>query len=257
MIIEICVDCLESVAACAEAGADRIELCAGLVEGGTTPSVGFMKAARRLFPGRIMTMIRPRAGDFLYSRDEAEIMLDDIRQARDQGADGVVFGCLTADGDIDTALAAELASAASGMDITFHRAFDVSRDLAQSLETLVRLGIPRVLTSGGRPAATTGIVRLAEMVRQAGDRIAILPGGGVRAENIARVVSGTGVQEIHLSARETIPSPMRHRRIDIPMGADAIPGEYQRRVASAALIRTAKNAAQAGADARNGAGHSA
>ena len=152
MIVEICVDCLDSVAACAEAGADRIELCAGLVEGGTTPSAGFIKAARQIFPGRIMTMIRPRAGDFLYSPAEAALMRDDIRTARDLSADGVVFGCLTADGEIDTALAAEFAAAAAGMDMTFHRAFDVSRDLTQSLETLIQLGIPRVLTSGGRPS---------------------------------------------------------------------------------------------------------
>src|SRR6185295_16427160 len=144
--IEICVDSLASVEACAEGGADRIELCAGLVEGGTTPSAGFLREARRLFKGRIMMMVRPRGGDFLYSQGEVEIMCADIRAARDGGADGVVFGCLTPQGEIDMRIAERLVREAAGMDLTFHRAFDVSRDLAVSLERLIEMGIPRILT---------------------------------------------------------------------------------------------------------------
>jgi copper homeostasis protein len=240
MKIEICVDCLASVEACAAGGADRVELCAGLVEGGTTPSIGFLKAARRIFPGRIMMMIRPRGGDFLYTSGEAEIMREDIRRARDEGADGVVFGCLSADGAIDESLAADLRETAAGLDVTFHRAFDVSLDLPQSLETLVRLGIPRVLTSGGRPSVEQAFETLAALVRQAAGRIAILPGGGVTPALVPRLAAATGVSECHLSAREMFPSPMIHRREDIPMGAPFVPGEYERKIASADLIREAR-----------------
>ena len=241
MIIEICVDCTASVEACAEAGADRIELCAGLVEGGTTPSIGFLKTARRLFPGRIMMMIRPRGGDFLYSAEEAEVMRADILAARDGGADGVVFGCLTPEGRIDEALTASLLETARGMNVTFHRAFDVSRDLPESLETLIRLGIPRVLTSGGRPSVPEGLEVLAGLVGQAAGRITILPGGGIRAEMVLSIAAATGVTECHLSARHSLESPMTfRRRPDIPMGASAVPGEYERKIASAALIQQAR-----------------
>jgi copper homeostasis protein len=240
MIIEICVDCLASVDACAEAGADRIELCAGLVEGGTSPSAGFLKAARRIFPGRIMMMIRPRGGDFLYTLGEVEVMREDIRTARNGGADGVVFGCLTADGAIDTALTAQLVTEANGMDVTFHRAFDVSRDLSESVETLISLGIPRVLTSGGRPSVPDGLDVIAGLVRQAADRLTILPGGGIRAEDVRRIAAATGVTECHLSARHVLESLMQFRRPDIPMGAASAPGEYERKIASAELIRMAR-----------------
>lgn len=241
MTIEICVDCLDSVEACTEAGADRIELCAGLVEGGTTPSLGFLRAARRIFPGKIMMMIRPRGGDFHYSHGEAEIMLSDIRCAREEGADGVVFGCLRADGSIDERMTGELMAASDSMDRTFHRAFDVSRDLTESLDALIRLGLPRVLTSGGRPSIDAAALEtIASLVSRAAGRIAILPGGGVTPDTIDRIASVTGVAECHLSARESIASPMTFRREDIPMGAPAVPGEYERRIASVALIRRAR-----------------
>ncbi len=241
MIIEICVDNLASVEVCAEAGADRVELCAGLAEGGTTPSLGLQKAARRIFPGRIMTMIRPRGGDFCYSRGEQEIMLDDIQAARDAGADGVVFGCLNVDGTIDQSLTATLCEATAGLDVTFHRAFDVSCDLARSLETLIDLGIPRVLTSGGRPEMDDlALERIAELVRQARGRITILPGGGIRAERVPEIAERTGASECHFPARESRSSPMVFRRPDIPMGSLHLPGEYEKMVASAAEILLAK-----------------
>jgi copper homeostasis protein len=241
MTIEICVDCLASVEACTEAGADRIELCSGLVEGGTTPSLGFLRASRRIFPGKIMMMIRPRGGDFLYSRGEVEIMLEDIRSARAEGADGVVFGCLRADGAIDESLTSELMTASESMDQTFHRAFDVSRDLTESLDTLIRLEMPRVLTSGGRPSIDDqALAKIATLVKHAAGHIAILPGGGITADSVARTAAVTEVTECHLSARESIASSMNFRREDIPMGAPVVPGEYERKVASAALIRRAR-----------------
>ncbi|HEX2747203.1 MAG TPA: copper homeostasis protein CutC [Verrucomicrobiales bacterium] len=240
LTIEICVDSLASVYACTEGGVDRIELCAGLVEGGTTPSAGFLKEARRIFPGRIMMMIRPRGGDFLYSPGEVDILCQDIRIAREGGADGVVFGCLTASGDIDQKITGRLVKEAADMDITFHRAFDVSRDPAASLESLISLGIPRVLTSGGRPSVPEGLDVIAALVRQSAGRITILPGGGIRAESVGGIVAATGVTECHLSARSPVESGMVHRRPDIPMGATAVPGEYEQKVADASLIRLAK-----------------
>jgi copper homeostasis protein len=240
--LEICVDTLESVAVCAAAGADRIELCAGLVEGGTTPSLGFLRAARKVFPGQIMAMLRPRAGDFHYSAGEFALLLDELDLFRREGADGVVFGILEPDGRIDVPRSAQLVARAAGLDLTFHRAFDVTPDLGASLETLIALGVPRVLTSGGRPDVFQGAETLAALQRQAAGRITILPGGGVKPERVTELVRATGVTEIHLSARVSEPSPMRYRRPDIPMGASTVPGEYERKVASANLIRAAREA---------------
>lgn len=235
-LLEVCVDCMASVEACAAAGVNRIELCAGLVEGGTTPSLGFLKQARAVFPRRLMMMIRPRAGDFVVSPTELNIMRDDIRAARDHGAEGVVFGCLLPDGEIDRGTTESLASWAAGMDITFHRAFDVSRDLTRSLETLIELGIPRVLTSGGMPSVEAGFDNLISLHRQAAGRITLLAGGGLKMEHIPRL-RAHGLREFHLSGRSSFESPMQHRRPDIPMGASEIPGEYVRRVADAAVLR--------------------
>lgn len=247
MQLEICVDTLASVIACAAAGADRIELCAGLVEGGTTPSLGFLRAARRSFPGRIMAMVRPRAGDFHYGDDEFAQMLDEIELFRREGADGIVFGMLEPDGRIDTARSREVVARAAGLDLTFHRAFDVTPDLTESLETLIALGVPRVLTSGGRPDVYQGMATLTSLQRQAAGRITILPGGGVKPERVTELIRATGVTEVHLSARVSAGSPMRYRRPEIPMGAATVPGEYERKVASAELIR-ATRAAMAAAD---------
>lgn len=242
MKLEICVDTIASVRVCAAAGADRIELCAGLVEGGTTPSLAFLRAARQAFAGKIMAMIRPRAGDFLYSDDEFALMLDEVDGFRREGADGIVFGMLTADGAIDAARSAVIVERARGMDVTFHRAFDVSRDLAQSLETLVALGVPRVLTSGGCPEVIAGLPAIAQLVKQAAGRITILPGGGVRPDLIQEIIRRSGVTEVHLSARCSAASPMIHRRPEIPMGAANVPGEYELKVASAEVIRAAREA---------------
>jgi copper homeostasis protein len=235
--LEICVDCMASVEACGEARVPRIELCAGLVEGGTTPSIGFLRRARAAYRGRIMMMIRPRAGDFVVSPAECGVMLDDIQAARDHGADGVVFGCLAPDGTIDLATAGRLVRAAEGLDITFHRAFDVCRELPAALEALIGLGIPRVLTSGGEAGVEAGFESLVALQRQAAGRIALLAGGGLKPEHFDRL-RPHGFREFHLSARTSVESPMVYRRPDIPMGAAEVPGEYVRRQADPALLRS-------------------
>lgn len=235
MIVEICLDSLDSVAAAAEGGADRIELCAGLVEGGLTPSVGTLTEARRLFSGTIVHMIRPRGGDFHYSAEEVAAMERDIRMAAEHGADEFIFGALDIDGTIDEVTCRTLIEACGGRPAVFHRAFDVSADLPAGLETLIGLGFRRVLTSGGRSNATAGATAIADLVRRAGGRIAILPGGGVTAENALDIVRITGADQIHLTAASFRDSAMTHRR-DIPMGAPAPPGEYRRAVADSEVI---------------------
>jgi copper homeostasis protein len=230
-VIEICVDRLDSVQVCAAHGVDRIELCAALSEGGLTPSIGFLQAARKVFSGKIMMMIRPRCGDFLYSDEEIDMMKADIRAAREHGADGVVFGCLLASGEIDAPRTQQLREAAAGLDVTFHRAFDVTPDLSRSLETLISLGIPRVLTSGGEADVWKGLSTLKHLVAQAAGRITILPGGGVVAGRVAELLSTIGAGEAHLSARHTIDSAMVFVRHDIPMGASVVASEYVHKVA--------------------------
>lgn len=242
MNLEICVDTLASVQVCARAGADRIELCAGLVEGGTTPSIGFLHSARRMFPGKIMVMLRPRAGDFVYSDDEFGLMLHEIDFLRRAGADGIVCGMLTPDGAIDHERLKLIIARASGLDLTFHRAFDVSRDLSEALEALIACGVPRVLTSGGQPHVMDGLDCLTLLAKQAAGRICLLPGGGVKPEFIPEILRRTGVSEVHLSARVAVASPMLYRRPDIPMGAATVPDEYARKTASEKIIRAALQA---------------
>lgn len=237
-VIEVCVDRIDSVIACARAGVDRIELCAALSEGGLTPSLGFLRLARQVFPGKIMMMIRPRAGDFLYTSDEIEIMKEDISVAKTNGADGVVFGCLEDDGSIDQPLTRELLEDAAEMDVTFHRAFDVTPNLHQSLEILIDLGIRRVLTSGGEADVWKGQDCLRSLTTQAAGRISILPGGGVVAARVPELLAATAAQEVHLSARKTVSSAMKFRRPDIPMGAATITGEYDHKIADLVQLQS-------------------
>lgn len=242
MILEVCVDSLDSVIACAEGGADRIELCAGLIEGGTTPSAGMLLQARALFHGEIAMMIRPRGGDFVYRPEEIAAMGADIELARDLGADAVVFGCLLPDGGLDLAAIETLLENCAGLAPVFHRAFDVCRDPEASLDTLASLGFDRVLTSGGKPTVMEGLERIAALAQQGAGRIEILPGGGLRPELLGEVIAATGVSQVHLSARSLRESPMTFRRPEIPMGATSVPGEYERRIADVALIQAARTA---------------
>ncbi len=238
--IEICANSAESAAMAQEAGAHRVELCAGIPEGGTTPSAGEMRAARRLLQRtRLHVIIRPRGGDFLYSPLEQEIMLHDIRAARRAGADGVVFGCLTAEGDIDLPLMEKLLDAARGMSVTFHRAFDVCRDPEAALQQLAGLGIDRILTSGQEATAEEGIPLLRELVKQAGDRLRIMPGCGIHAGNIRRIAEATGAREFHFSGRSPVESGMAYRNARVSMGGTVRIEEYQREVTDPAKVRAA------------------
>lgn len=235
---EVCANSVESCLAAQAGGADRVELCAGIPEGGTTPSYGDIATARELLTHtRLHVIIRPRGGDFLYTPLEQRIMLKDIENARRLGADGVVFGCLTPEGDIDIALMNQLLEAAQGMSVTFHRAFDVCRQPKQALETLIQLGFHRILTSGAQPTAEQGIPLLKELQAQADGRIILLAGCGVNENNIARIASETGIREFHFSAREQLTSGMQFRNEAVSMGGTVCIDEYSRPVTTAERVR--------------------
>lgn len=235
---EICANSVESCIATQEGGANRVELCAGIPEGGTTPSYGDIIIAREvLTTTKLHVIIRPRGGDFLYSPIEQRIMLKDIDNARRLGADGVVFGCLTAEGDIDIPLMKQLMEAAQDMSVTFHRAFDVCRNPQKALEDIIGLGCDRILTSGGQPTAEQGIPLLKELQQQAAGRITLLAGCGVNETNIARIAKETGIREFHFSARETVRSGMKYRKEQVQMGATVPLNEFERNVTTEKRVK--------------------
>lgn len=236
-ILEICAGSVESAIAARDGGAQRIELCAALEIGGITPSAGIIAEARKVEGISLNVIIRPRGGDFLYNSYEAESMIYDIQLCKKLGADGVVIGALTADGDIDTSLCRRLIAAADGMSVTFHRAFDMCRNPQQALEELIALGCDRVLTSGQATTAEAGIRLLKELVEQAAGRIIIMPGCGVNSGDAAMILQETGATEIHASARKSVGSGMRFRHSGVSMG-NPDSDEYARKETDAQEVRT-------------------
>ena len=216
---EVCANGVESCLAAQEGGADRVELCAGIPEGGTTPSYGEIVQARKLLHKTLLhVIIRPRGGDFLYSEHELERMVTDIEMARLCGVDGVVFGCLTAEGDIDIKKNKMLISKAQGMSTTFHRAFDHCRNPQKALEQIIKLGFDRVLTSGQKPTAPEGASLLRELNNLAKNRIKIMAGCGVNETNIKELQRTTDIREFHFSAREPVNSKMTFANTQVYMG---------------------------------------
>lgn len=236
--IEVCANSAESVKAAVRAGADRIELCAGMPEGGTTPSYGEMSLVRELMPRGMHVIIRPRGGDFLYKEPEVEVMTRDIAMARKVGADGVVFGCLTREGQVDTLLMRQLMAVAGNMSVTFHRAFDMCCDPLKALLEIEELGCHRILTSGQKRSAEAGIPLLKELVRQA-HKVVIMPGCGVNTGNIRKIALETGAREFHLSARIPVESDMRYRNMAVSMGGTVQVAEYGREVTGEEKVREA------------------
>ena len=218
-MVEVCANGVESCIAAQNGGADRVELCAGIPEGGTTPSYGEIKVARRvLTTTRLHVIIRPRGGDFLYSDLEVERMAADIAACRELGVDGVVFGCLNADGTIDVVKNRYLLECSRGMSVTCHRAFDRAVNPEQALETLIDLGFDRILTSGQQPKAIQGAELLAKLNRQAAGRIILMAGSGVTEQNIRELREKTGLHEFHFSGREPQPSAMQYINPNLYMG---------------------------------------
>ncbi len=216
--IEVCIDSLDSALAADAAGADRVELCANLLEGGVTPSSGLIAEVRRNASMKLHVMIRPRGGDFCYNPGEFRIMERDIAVVKDLGADAVVFGILEPGGVIDAARMGRLIELAQPMKVTCHRAIDMSCDLRKSLETLIALGVDYILTSGGQQTALEGRAAIARLVRTAGNRIAVIAGSGIDERNARRIIAHTGVSQIHVGLSDASPSPMEHRNPKISMG---------------------------------------
>jgi copper homeostasis protein len=243
-LLEIVAYSYASALAAQQGGADRLELCENTAEGGTTPGLGTIEAVRELPAVKLHVMIRPRGGDFLYTDAEFKIMLRDIAVARQAGADGVVFGLLRPDATVDLERTRRLVTAAKGMSVTFHRAFDWAASPEAALEAVIAAGCHRVLTSGQASDALTGAPALAKLVQQAGRRCVVLAGGGINPGNVAEVIRRSGVQEVHASLRGIQPSAMRVRPPSVALGAapdwpaDAIPVADPAKVAAvAALLR--------------------
>jgi len=217
--IEVCVEGIGSALTAFKAGASRIELCDNLLQGGTTPSSGTLRALRKKTDKDIFVLIRPRAGDFLYSNDEFEVLCEDIRIAKSEGANGIVSGALMADGRIDKVKTARMIEEAHPLPFTFHRAFDVCRDPFEAMEDLIVLGVARILTSGQKPTAQEGLSCLKALIEKSNGRIIILPGSGIRAKNILQIMHQSGAHEFHVSERSIRQSKMLYRDSSIPMSS--------------------------------------
>ncbi len=226
LIFEVCVDSAEAAMAAEVGGAHRVELCSDLLEGGLTPSLGTLRVARERLRIGIMAMVRPRGGDFCYTDTEFAVMREDLRAAREAGVNGVVFGILNPNGTVDRERTAELAALARPLPVTFHRAFDVTRDPFEALDALVELGVERVLTSGQEPSALEGLDVIAKLVKRAAGRIIVMPGGGVTERTVARVAAGSGAGEIHFASLEPREGRMVYRNARVFMGGALRPAEY-------------------------------
>lgn len=242
--LEICAASLASCIAAEEGGADRIELCDNLLEGGTTPSYATIALAREKVKIALYPIIRPRGGDFLYTALEFQIMQKDITLCKQLGCDGVVTGLLTADGKIDKTRTRALVELAWPMGVTFHRAFDMTDDALQALEDVIKTGCERILTSGQRNTAPEGAALIATLVEKAAGRIAIMAGSGVRANNVAALVSASHATEYHTTAKDYIDSGMQFRNPNVSMGG--IPGvpEYGIAVTQAAQVQLIREEAE-------------
>ncbi len=226
ILFEACVESVEAAVAAQKGGANRVELCADLLEGGITPSSGTIWLARQQLAIPMNVIIRPRGGDFCYSDAEFAVMKHDVEHAKDLGADGIVIGILNANGTIDIERTQELIALAEPMGVTFHRAFDMVRDPFAALETLIELGVDRILTSGQEETVWEGIELIAELVKQAQGRIIIMPGGGITERNVARIIAHSGATELHAAVPMHVESRMQYRHTHVFMGGSLRPPEY-------------------------------
>ena len=216
--IEICLDSVESVIIAERAGADRVELCSDLFEGGLTPTVGTFLLAKERTNIPINVMIRPRGGDFCYSDIEFKVMKKEALFFKENGADALVFGILTPDGEIDKIRTKELIDIARPLPVTFHRAFDMTRDAFRSLDTLLSLGVDRVLTSGLEATVLEGADTLRALVERAGERVIVMPGSGINERNFNKIKNLIGAKEYHMGLSSSIPSKMAFHPGHVYMG---------------------------------------
>jgi len=241
IILEVCTDSIASALAGAAGGATRVEFCQNLQEGGTTPSLVQIQLCKKLADLQLYVLIRPRGGDFVYSDLEFRIMEEEIKMCGEAQCDGVVIGMLNADGNVDTERCSELVRLAKSynMGVTFHRAFDRTRDLQQALEDVISLGCERILTSGGRVSAIEGAEEIRQLVQQAGERISIMPGAGINEENVAGLIKLTGVNEFHGTFRRRQTGKATYHNPYF----EHIDGEYSIFLTDSAIVSKAINAA--------------
>lgn len=242
--IEVCVENTDGLVAAQRAGADRVELCASLLEGGLTPSWGMIEEARRHATIPFHVIVRPRGGDFLYSDIEFAAILADIAALRRLGVTGIVVGCLTAEGEIDVSRMRAAVEAAGALSVTCHRAFDMTRDVAAAVEALVGCGVARVLTSGQRDSVEDGLATIRETVSVARGRLGVMACGGLHPGNIRAVRDATGAPELHFAALRAEPSAMRYRNPGVGMGGTEPEREYTNQVTDEAMVRATIAAAR-------------
>ena len=240
-LLEICVDSFESARRASENGADRLELCADLLVGGTSPSIFLIEQVVREIQTPVNVLLRPRFGDFCHTAEEKEVLLREIAFCAKAGANGVVIGALTPGGELDVPFLSECMAAARDLEVTLHRCFDVCRDGFAAIETACDLGIQTILTSGQRATAPEGVENLRAFRAFAADRIHLMAGSGVSAANIPLLYREAGIRHFHLSAKQTEPGPMAFRREGVPMGL-SMASEFDRQYASPAAIRAAREA---------------
>ena len=245
-ILECCVESVESAINAESGGASRIELCSNLIIGGTTPDFALVREIRKHTDIRIHALIRPRFGDFCYSKYEMEIMKEQIRSLKEAGVEGVVIGVLDEEGNLNTEAMKELINEADGLSITLHRAFDMCRDPYQAMEEAIALGINTILTSGQKQSAWEGRELLAELIEKADGRIDIMAGAGVGASVIEKLIPVTGGTSYHMSGKVTLDSPMKYRKADVSMGLPSL-SEYE-------IWQTSEDAVRAAVEVLQNAG---
>lgn len=225
--LEICCYTAESAILAEKSGAHRIELCDNYAEGGTTPSFATINTVLERLSIPVNVIIRPRGGDFLYSELEYEIIKEDVKQIKSLGANGVVIGFLSANGEIDLNRAKEIIDLAGGMEVTFHRAFDMCSNPFNALDQLIEIGVTRVLTSGGRNTASQGVELIAKLVQKSNNRIIIMPGSGVNDKNIEALINQTNAIEFHSSAKTFIQGKMNYQNETVSMSGSSNPEEFK------------------------------
>jgi copper homeostasis protein len=240
ILCEIAVDSLGGCRAAAQGGAQRIELSSALEVGGVTPGAGLLELACQRSALPVIVLVRPRAGDFVYDRGEFETMERDIVHARQAGAAGVALGVLMRDGRVDRERTLALIERARPMSVTFHRAFDTTDDLDRALRVLFELGVERVLTSGGAESALAGcrtLARLKRIVHAQGSKLSVVPAGGIRPSNLARILAASGAREVHASARGLVPGPPRTRPSIVRLAASVVAGDAESARTDTAVVR--------------------
>jgi copper homeostasis protein len=235
-VVEVAVDSVAAAETAVASGAHRLELCQALELGGLSPSLALVEAVLAAVQVPVFVMVRPRAGDFLYDRAELAVMAADLAKFAAAGAHGFVTGMLWRDGSIDAARMRELLAVAEGRPVTCHRAFDLCADAARGLETLIEIGVARVLTSGQAMSVRAGTATIRDCVERANGRIGVIAGAGVRDTNVRELFTATGVREVHLSATTWRPSAMTFRRSGVMLGAAAPADEYACRATDGGMV---------------------